>query len=70
MRFGAILCLLIFLGWMALALLQLWVPLVSAEIFIKLTLTAFGLFIAALVLTLVLHYLETSRRQRKRGLLD
>ena len=55
MRTGAILCLLIFLGWMALALLQPWAPAVTAEVFFKLSITALGLLLAASAVTLLLH---------------
>lgn len=70
MKAGAILCLLIFVGWVGLALLQLWSPLVDGVVFFKLSLTAAGLFVAVLAVTLVLHYLETNRRQREQGYLD
>lgn len=70
MRVGALVCLLIFVAWVALALVQLWWAPLDGELFFKLSVTAGALFVVALAVTLVVNEHLTSQRQKERGYLD
>lgn len=70
MRAGALICLLIFVAWVVLALVQLWWAPLGGELFFKLTITAGALFVVALGITLVLSEYVTGKRQKDRGYLD
>ncbi|MCC6076866.1 hypothetical protein ACFPTX_04110 [Pseudomonas sp. GCM10022188] len=70
MRLGALVCLLIFVAWVALALVQLWWAPLDGELFFKLTVTAAALFVVALGITLVVNEYRTEKRQKDRGYLD
>ena len=70
MRAGALICLLIFVAWVVLALVQLWWAPLGGELFFKLTITAGALFVVALGITLVLSEYVTAKRQKDRGYLD
>lgn len=70
MRIGAIVCLLIFVAWVALALVQLWWTPLDGELFLKLTVTAGALFVVALGVTLVVNEYVTGKRQKDHGYLD
>lgn len=70
MRVGAIVCLLIFVAWVALALVQLWWAPLGGELFFKLSVTAGALFVVALAVTLVVNEYVSNKRQKERGYLD
>ncbi|MNJ03381.1 hypothetical protein D3C73_1636730 [compost metagenome] len=70
MRAGALVCLSIFVAWVALALVQLWFAPLGGELFIKLSVTAGALFVVALGVTLVLTEYARDQRQKERGYLD
>lgn len=70
MRIGALVCLLIFVAWIALALVQLWFAPLGGELFFKLSVTAGALFVVALGITLVVNEYVSDKRQKERGYLD
>jgi hypothetical protein len=70
MRTGAIICLAIFVIWVAIALLQLWFSLLSAEIFLKLTLTASALFVVVLGISLVVREYVEEKKMKDDGYID
>lgn len=70
MRIGALVCLLIFVAWIALALVQLWFAPLGGELFFKLSVTAGALFVVALGITLVVNEYVSDKRQKDRGYLD
>ncbi|SDR80895.1 hypothetical protein [Pseudomonas oryzae] len=70
MKIGALVCLLIFVAWVALALVQLWWAPLGGELFFKLSVTAGALFVVALAITLVVNEYATGKRQKERGYLD
>lgn len=70
MRAGALVCLLIFVAWVVLALVQLWFEPLGGELFFKLTVTAGALFVVALGITLVVNEYVSNKRQKERGYLD
>lgn len=70
MRAGAIVCLLVFVGWVALALVQLWFAPLSGELFFKLTVTAGALFVVALAITLVVNEYGRNKKLKDGGYLD
>jgi hypothetical protein len=70
MRTGAIICLAIFVIWVAVALLQLWFDLLSGEIFLKLTITAAALFVVVLGVALVVREYVDEKKMKDDGYID
>jgi hypothetical protein len=70
MRTGAIICLVIFVTWVIIALLQLWFDLLSGEIFLKLTLTAGALFVVVLGVSLVVREYIDEKKMKDDGYID
>jgi hypothetical protein len=70
MRTGAIICLVIFVTWVIVALLQLWFDLLSGDIFWKLTLTAGALFIVVLGVSLVVREYIEDKKLKDDGYID
>lgn len=70
MRLGAIICLVIFVLWVLMALLQLWWGVLSATVFWKLTLTAAGLFVVVLGASLVYREYVEDKKLKDDGYLD
>jgi hypothetical protein len=70
MRAGAIICLVIFVTWVIIALLQLWFDLLSGEIFLKLTITAGALFVVVLGISLVVREYIDEKKMKDDGYID
>lgn len=70
MKTGAIICLAIFVGWVIIALLQLWFDLLSGEIFWKLTLTAGAMFVVVLGVSLVVREYIDEKKMKDGGYID
>lgn len=70
MRTGAIICLVIFITWVIIALLQLWFDLLSGEIFLKLTITAGALFVVVLGISLVVREYIDEKKMKDDGYID
>ncbi|EIC30237.1 MULTISPECIES: hypothetical protein [Methylomicrobium] len=70
MRTGAIVCLTIFVLWVAIALLQLWFDLLSGEVFMKLTITAAALFAVVLGVALVVREYVDEKKMKDDGYID
>lgn len=70
MKVGAVICLLIFVTWIIIALLQLWFDLLSAVVFWKLTLTAGALFVVVLGIALVVREYIEDKKLKDDGYLD
>jgi hypothetical protein len=70
MKAGALLCVLIAGGWVLLALAQLWLLIVTAEVFIKLTISAGLLFVLVLCVSLAVREYATEKRQKDQGYID
>lgn len=70
MRTGAIICLIIFVTWVLIALLQLWFDLLSGEIFLKLTITAGALFVVVLGIALVVREYIDEKKMKDDGYID
>ena len=70
MRTGAILCLLIFVTWVFIALLQLWFDPLSGELFWKLTITAGALFVVVLGVSLVVREYVEEKKMKDDGYID
>lgn len=70
MRTGAIICLIIFVTWVLIALLQLWFDLFSGEIFLKLTITAGALFAVVLGVSLVVREYIEEKKMKDDGYID
>lgn len=70
MRTGALLCVLIASGWVLLAIAQLWLLLFTAEIFFKISVSAFLLFTLVLGISLAVREYATEKRQKRDGYID
>lgn len=70
MRIGAFICLVIFVAWVFMALLQLWFGILSGEMFWKLTITAGALFIVVLGIALVAREYLTEKKLKDGGYID
>jgi hypothetical protein len=70
MRTGAIICLVIFVTWVIVALMQLWFDLLSGDIFWKLTITAGALFIVVLGVSLVVREYIEDKKLKDDGYID
>jgi hypothetical protein len=70
MRIGALICLFIFVAWVAMALLELWFGMLSSGMFWKLTVTAGALFIVILAISLVIREYTTEKKLKDDGYID
>jgi len=70
MKFGSIICTILFVLGFALAILQLWLGLFEAEFFSKMLITIGALFIVALGVTLVVHEYFSDKEMKKKGFID
>lgn len=70
MKTGLILGLGLFGAWALLALVQLWLVPLSAEVFVKLTITAAVLEAVVLVATLAIREYRAERALKAKGYLD
>lgn len=70
MRIGALICLLIFVAWVGMALLELWFGILSSAMFWKLTVTAGALFIVVLAISLVVREYTTEKKLKDDGYID
>lgn len=70
MKTGIIICLVVAVLWSIAALLQIWLPLFSAETFIKLTISAVVIIAIVLVVTLALREYVTSKDLKSKGFID
>lgn len=70
MKLGALLCVLIAVGWVMLALAQLWLLILTAEVFLKLTISAGLLFVLILCVSLAVREYATEKRQKRDGYID
>ncbi|RKG33993.1 hypothetical protein [Acinetobacter tianfuensis] len=70
MKYGVISALLITVAWALLSIMQLWLPVVSADVYWKLTVTA-GILLSVIVLvTLAIREYITDKKLRKDGFID
>ena len=70
MKIGAIVCLVIFVSWVALALLELWFNIVSGDLFWKLTITAAAFFVVVLGISLVVNEYIENKKSKDDGYID
>jgi len=70
MKYGVILGLLIALGWSALALAQLWLAPLTAEVFFKISVTAGILLAATVIVTLVIREYFAEKKLKEDGFID
>jgi len=69
-KIGALLCALIVIGWVGLAIAQLWFTVFTAVIFTKITVTAGLLFIVVLGISLALREYISEKKQKDQGFID
>ncbi len=70
MKYGSILCTLIFAASLILAVIQMWFNSLDAEIFWKIELTLGAFFILALGVTLVFKEYLSEKEMKKKGYID
>lgn len=70
MKYGVISSLFIAVLWGVLAIIQLWLSPLSAEIFMKITITAVVLMIIIVITTLVIREYLSDKQLKKDGFID
>lgn len=70
MKTGIAICLGITALWGLLALIQLWVPLFSGEVFFKISLSAFVIVVIVLVTTLAIREYLDDKSMKSKGFID
>ena len=70
MKTGVIIGLGLFVAWVLLALAQLWFTPLSAEVFVKLTVTAAVIETVVIIVTLVLREYRSEKELKSKGYLD
>lgn len=70
MKAGVIIGLGLFVAWALLALAQLWFTPLSAEVFVKLTVTAAVVETVVIIVTLVLREYRSEKELKSKGYLD
>ncbi|MBD9482210.1 hypothetical protein IB229_04460 [Pseudomonas sp. PDM14] len=70
MKTGVIIGLSLFVAWALLALAQLWFTPLSAEVFVKLTVTAAVIETVVIIVTLVLREYRSEKELKSKGYLD
>lgn len=70
MKYGSIVCTLLFILSVILAVVQMWFDIMADDIFWKIQLTLGGFFIIALGVTLVFKEYLSEKELKKKGYLD
>ena len=70
MKYGSIICTILFVLGFVLSLLQMWLNLFEAELFSKLLITICALFVVALGITLVINEYFNEKEMKKKGFID
>lgn len=70
MKTGVIIGLSLFVAWALLALAQLWFTPLSAEVFVKLTVTAAVIETVVIIVTLVLREYRSEKELKSKGYFD
>lgn len=70
MKWGIISGLVVGLGWAVLALVQLWMAPLTAEVFFKISVTAGVLLAAIVVVTLVVKEYLSEKKLKQDGFID
>lgn len=69
-KVGVYTCLGLFVGWVLLAILQVWFVLFSVEDFFKLTVTMAGLFFAVLAALIVVSQYLSEKKMKDDGFIN
>ncbi len=69
-KIGVTICLGVAVLWSIMALLQLWTPVFSADIFIKLTISAAVIVAIVLVVTLAMREYLSNKELKSKGFID
>lgn len=70
MKYGSIVCTLLFVMGVFLTLAQMWFGLFDAELFWKLLITLIAFFFIALAITLVFKEYLSEKEMKKKGYID
>lgn len=70
MKIGIIACLSITVAWALLFVAQLWWPIVSGDVFLKLTITAGVAVVLILIITLAIREYLTEKELKSKGFID
>lgn len=70
MKIGVLIGLSLFVAWAALALIQLWFQPMTAEIFIKLSISAGVVETVVLIVTLVVREYRSDKELKSKGYID
>jgi hypothetical protein len=70
MKIGIITCLSITVAWAVLAIAQLWMRVVSSEVFLKLSITAAVVTVLVLIVTIAIREYVTDKELKAKGFID
>lgn len=70
MKYGSVICTILFVLGIVLSLLQMWFSWLDNEIFWKLIITISAFFIIVLAITLVLKEYLSEKEMKKKGFID
>lgn len=70
MKYGSIVCTLLFVLGVVLSLLQMWLGIFEPGLFLKLLITIGAFFIVALAITLVFKEYLSEKEMKKKGFID
>ena len=70
MKYGSIICTILFVLGVALSLIQMWFAPLEPELFFKLLITIGAFFVVALGITLVFKEYLSEKEMKKKGFID
>ena len=70
MKYGSIVCTILFVLGVVLSLVQLWFGLFDSAVFAKAIITISAFFVVSLVVTLVLREYVSDKEMKKKGYID
>lgn len=70
MKYGSIVCTILFILGVVLSLLQMWLGLLEPSLFVKLLITIVAFFLVALAVSLVFKEYLSEKEMKKKGFID
>ena len=70
MKYGSIICTVLFVLGVTISLLQLWFSIMNAELYFKTIITISAFFVVSLAITLVFKEYLSEKEMKKKGFID
>ncbi len=70
MKYGSIICTVLFVLGVTISLLQLWFSIMNAELYFKTIITISAFFVVSLAITLVFKEYLSEKEMKKKGYID